>query len=171
MDDSRHLGGGYLGEEDRSHQAHRHPHKDGSGSAGKGGEDNGENAEVIGGCVPAGAEEEVDGTDLQNGRHAGDDQIDADDQHKGHRNHAAGKKQQIHSPLQGFMSNLGPGSRTLFVNGARAIYDCCLQRRLCDFTDDFMFHEDSPLSSGAAPLESGCILKLPEGFRPLSDTP
>ena len=128
----------HLGQENGRHQADGHPHENGPRRAREGGEDDGEDAEVSGRGIPAGPEQEVDGPDLQNGRQARDDKVDADEEHERHSHHAADKEEGIHHPLHG-LQGFFPGHGLLFpVGGAdqRAVHG-----GLHSLPRDFMFHK------------------------------
>ena len=105
VDDSSHPGVGHLGQEHCGHQANGHPDENGTGCAIHRGKDKGQNAKrgVRGRGGPLLPKEEVYQTDLSNGRHPGDDQVDADKQHEGHRNDATQHKNQVHDPFQGIL--------------------------------------------------------------------
>ncbi len=100
------LGGAALAKKHGGHQSYRHAYHDGAGGAVNGTEDKGQNTVLcagggIGG-VPDPAQQEFHKADLPDGGQAGDDQVDADEQHEGHRHDAAEQEDQVDQPLYGF---------------------------------------------------------------------
>ena len=98
----------------RRHKAYRDPQHNGAAGAVDGGQDKGQNSiQCTGGGVggvPDPAQQELKQANLPNGGQAGDDEVHADAQHKGHSHDAAQQEEQMHEPLQKILRALGLGA-------------------------------------------------------------
>ena len=111
---------------------------------------------------PSLAEEEVDDADFLDGRDTGNNQVDADKQHKGHRHHAADQEDDVHhhlhsvfyAPEMGFHLSgafLGSAFRPGSLPGGLAHLDLLLlggcSRSRVLFKGYVSFHKSSSLYS------------------------
>ena len=116
-DHRRQLRRGHLRQKYSSQQSHRNADDDGPGSAVNRGQDKGQNSVLCaGGGVGGGpdpAQQKLKQADLPNGGQAGENEIDADEQHKGHRHDAAQQKNQMDDLLHGFAGTVAAPLRCM----------------------------------------------------------
>ena len=116
-DHRRQLRRGHLRQKYSSQQSHRNADDDGPGSAVNRGQNKGQNSVLCAGGgvggVPDLAQQKLKQANLPNGGQAGENEIDADEQHKGHRHDAAQQKNQMDDLLHGFAGTVAAPLRCM----------------------------------------------------------